>query len=158
MRSIRALREAHVTEAGGWANGLDLRAENMCKACLSFPPKTAIGLDQHANKHVAFLPDNILDSLGEIVKQCFVKLAKKGGSRTIAIRHTTFRLTMRLISALISQWLSCSLVSALKGNSSLRAHVVLRALSWSTDRMRKFYDSIEVRLLTPRSKFWLWVR
>ena len=38
-----------------------------------FLPKTAIGLDQHAFKDIAFLPDNALDSLGTL--QCFVCLA-----------------------------------------------------------------------------------
>ena len=37
--------------------------------------------------------------------QLLVLLGKKnGGSRTIAILHTTYRLTMRLVSAPISQW------------------------------------------------------
>ena len=124
--SIRALREKHVEEAREWAGNLDLRAESVRKACLSFPSKTAIGLDQHAFKDIALLPDNALDSLGEIARQSLVKLAiptqsplqllvllgkKNGGSRTIAILHTTYRLTMRLVSAHISQWMSSLLVS-----------------------------------------------
>ena len=70
--SIRALREKH--------GNLDLRVENVRKACLSFPSKTAIGLDQHAFTDIALLPDNALDSLGEIVRQCFVKWAIPTGS------------------------------------------------------------------------------
>ena len=75
ISSIRALREKHVEEAREWADNPDLRADNVRKACLSFPSKTAIGLDQHAFTDIALLPDNALDSLGEIVRQCFVKLA-----------------------------------------------------------------------------------
>ena len=46
--------------------------------------------------------------------------------RTIAILHTTYRLTMPLVSAHISQWdvkFAGEWDSALKGNSALRAHV-----------------------------------
>ena len=115
--SIRDLRVKHVAEAHERARNLDLSATSIRKACLSFPSKTAIGLDQHAFKDIALLPDNALGSLGEIIRQCFVKLAiptqsllqllvllgkKNGGSRTIAILHTTYRLTMRLVSAHIS--------------------------------------------------------
>ena len=75
INSIRALRENHVAEARVWASNLDLRAENFRKACLSFPSTTAIGLDQHAFTDIALLPDNPLESLGEIIRQCFFKLA-----------------------------------------------------------------------------------
>ena len=40
-----------------------------------FPSKTAIGLDRHAFTDIENLTDNALDSLGEIIRQCFVKLA-----------------------------------------------------------------------------------
>ena len=108
----------HVAEARVWASSLGLRAVDIRKASLSFPSKTAIGLDQHAFTDIANFPDNALDSLGEIIRQCFVKLAiptqsllhllvllgkKNEGSRTIAILHTTYRLTMRLVSAHIRQ-------------------------------------------------------
>ena len=73
--SIRDLRVKHVAEAHEWARNLDLSATSIRKACLSFPSKTAIGLDQHAFKDIALLPDNALGSLGEIIRQCFVKLA-----------------------------------------------------------------------------------
>ena len=56
MRSTRAPREVHVEEAREWAGNLDLRAENVRKACLYFPPKTATGLHQHAFKdHVSIV-------------------------------------------------------------------------------------------------------
>ena len=73
--SIRDLRVKHVAEAHEWARNLDLSATSIRKACLSFPSKTAIGLDQHAFRDIALLPDNALGSLGEIIRQCFVKLA-----------------------------------------------------------------------------------
>ena len=47
--SIRDLRFKHVAEAHEWAGNLDLSATSIRKACLSFPSKTAIGLDQHAS-------------------------------------------------------------------------------------------------------------
>ena len=73
--SLRALREKHVAEARVWAGSLGLRADDIRKACLSFPSETAICLDQHVFTDIALLPDNALDSLGEIIRQCFVKLA-----------------------------------------------------------------------------------
>ena len=142
--SIRALREKHVVEARVWANSLGLRAVDIRKACLSFPSKTAIGLDQHAFTDIANLPDNALDSLGEIIRQCFVKLAiptqsllqllvllgrKNGWSRTIAILHTTYRLTMRLVSAHISQWMS-----SLQVSGTLRSRVTQRSEHMSRGR------------------------
>ena len=75
ISSIRGLREKHVEEAREWAGNLEFRAGNVRKDCLSFPSKTAIGLDQYAFTDITLLPDNALDSLGEIVRQCFVKWA-----------------------------------------------------------------------------------
>ena len=120
----------HVEEAREWAGNVALRAEDVRKACLSFSYKTTIGLASSLTT---------LYSLVEIVRQCFVKLAiptqsllqrlpllskKNGGSRTIAILHTTYRFIMRLVSAHISQWdvkFAGVWHSALKGNSALRA-------------------------------------
>ena len=73
--SVRAVREKHVAGARVWASSLGLRAVNIREACLSLPSKTAIGLDQHAFTDIAILTDNALDSLGENIRQCFVKLA-----------------------------------------------------------------------------------
>ena len=94
--------------------------------------------------------------------QSLVLLGKKNaGSRTTAILHTTSRLTMRLVSAHISQW-DLKFVgmwdSALKGNSALRAHVARAAgieLAHSEGQyvihffwdMRKFHDSTKEHLL-----------
>ena len=60
INSMCALRETHVAEARVWASNLDLRAENVRKACLSFPSKTAVGLDQHAFTDIALLPRQCL--------------------------------------------------------------------------------------------------
>ena len=51
--SIRDLRDKHVADTHEWARNLDLSAASVHKACLSFPSKTAIGLDQHAFKDIA---------------------------------------------------------------------------------------------------------
>ena len=169
----------NVAEASVWASSLGLRAVDIRKACLPFPSKTAIGLHQHAFTDIANLTDNALDSLGEIIRQCFAKVAIptqsllqllvllgkiNGGSRTIAILHTTYRLTMRLVSSHISQWdveFAGKWDFALKGNSALRARVaravgielahsegqyVIHSL-WD---MRKLYDSIKAHLLIPQ--------
>ena len=81
LRSIRALRETHFEDAGEWANGHDLSAVNIRTVCLSVPPKKAIGLDQHSFQDIARLPDIALVSLGEIVRQSFVKLVIRKLSR-----------------------------------------------------------------------------
>ena len=138
INSIRALRGKHVAEARVWASSL-------CLQSFSLFPVQNCGLNQHVFTDTARLPDNALDSLGEIIRQCFVKLAiptqsllqllvllgkKSGGSRTLAILHTTYRLTMRLFSAHISQWdvnFAGKWYSSLKGNSALRAHVARAA-------------------------------
>ena len=152
--SIRDLRVKHVAEAHEWARNLDLSAAIVRKACLTLPSKTAIGLDQHAFKDVALLPDNALGSFGEITRQCSVKLAipiqsllqllvllskKNGGSRTIAILHSSHRLTMRLVSALISRAIGIELAHS-------EGQFVIHFL-WE---MRKFYDSIKAHLLIPQ--------
>ena len=65
--SIRALREKHVAEARVWANSLGLRAVDIRKACLSFPSKTAIGLDQHAFTDIANFTDNALGETDNVL-------------------------------------------------------------------------------------------
>ena len=179
LRSSSRMSEKVRSEAHEWARNLDLSAASVRKACLSLSSKTAIRLDQHVFKDTPLLADNALGSLGEIIRQCFVKLAtpsqslfqlfvllgwKNGGSRTIAILHTTYRLTMRLMSAHISQWdvnFAGKWDSALKGNSALRAHVA-RAMGielahsegqfvihflWEK---RKLYDSMKAHLSIPQ--------
>ena len=178
INSIRALLEKHVAEARVWASNLDLRAEHVRKACLSVPSKTAIGLDQHAFRHRT-PPRQCLGIFGRDHQTMFCQVGhsnsvtfatfglvgqEKGGSRTIALLHTTYRLTMRLVPAHISQWdvkFAGKWDPALKGNSALRANVgkavgielahiggqsVIHVL-WD---MRKFYDSIKAHLLIPQ--------
>ena len=124
--------------------------------------KTAIGFDQHSFLDISRFPDNALVSLVEIARRSLSKLATP--MRTIAILHTTYRLTMRLISTHIRQWnvkFGGKWDSSLKGNSALRAHVPRAAgidlahregqyviqFLWGT---RKFYDSIKAHLLIPQ--------
>ena len=118
-------------------HNFDLRAENVRKACLSFPFITAIGLDQHALTDNRSPTQQCLGIFGRDHQTMFVKLAiptqsllqrlvllgKNGGSRTIAILRTTYRLTMRLVSAHITQWdakFASQWDSALKGDSACR--------------------------------------
>ena len=75
LQSIRAPREIHFEDAGEWAKGLDVSGVNIRTVYLSFPFKTSIGLDQHSFQDIARLPDIAFVSLGEIVRQSFVKLA-----------------------------------------------------------------------------------
>ena len=131
INSIRALREKHVAEA----RAVSVYELMIFASLVSFPSKTANGLDQHV---FTDLLDNALNSLGEIIRRCFVKLAipiqsllqENVGSRTIAILHTTCRLTMHLVSAHISQWdvkFAGKWNTAMKGNPALRAHVARAA-------------------------------
>ena len=144
---------------------------------LSRPRRRSASTSTHS-KTSHFSP-TALDSLGDIVRQCFVKLAiptqsllqllvlldkKSGGSRTIAILHTTYRFAMLLVTAHISQWdvkFAGKWDSALKGNSALRAHVARAAgielahregqhvIHFLWDKL-KFYDSIKAHLLIPQ--------
>ena len=136
---------------------------------LSRPRRRSASTSTHS-KTSHFSPTD-LDSLGEIVRECCVKLAiptqsllqllvlldkKSVGSRTIAILHTTYRFAMLLVTAHISQWdvkFAGKWDSALKGNSALRAHVARAAgielahregqhvIHFLWDKL-KFYDSI----------------
>ena len=154
--SIRALREKHVSEAHAWASSFGLRAVDIRKACLSLPSKTAIGLDQHAFTDIANLPDNALDSLGDIIRQSFVKLAiptqsllqplvllgkKNGGSRTIAILHTTYRLTMRLVSEHISQR-----DIKFAGSGTLRSRAIQHSEHMSRGRRASSWPTMKVNM------------
>ena len=64
INSLRALREKHVAEARMWAGSLGLRADDIRKACLSFPSETAIGLDQHVFHRHRTPPRQCLGFLG----------------------------------------------------------------------------------------------
>ena len=72
LQRSRELRDALVNDAGDWANGLDLSAENMHRVFLSFLSKTSKGFDQNSFRAIAFL--TVLSHplpLASIVKQCF---------------------------------------------------------------------------------------
>ena len=103
---------------------------------LSRPKRRSVSTSTRSD--IALLSDNVLESLGEIIRQCFVKLAiltrsllqllvllgkKNGGSRSIAILHTTYRLTMRLsISTHHSKGMS-----GLQVSGTLRSRVTQRS-------------------------------
>ena len=169
QHSSSARKACRRSSGMGWQSRF---AGQKCSQSLSLMPVQDGDRSRSARiKDIALLSDNSLDSLGEIVRQCFVKLAiptqsllqllvllgkKSGGSRTLAILHTTYRLTMRLVSAHIRQ---CDVKfpgkwdSALQGNSAHRAHVARAGIGLAHSEgqhvihflwdMRKFYDSIK---------------
>ncbi len=177
--AIKAIRNKHLEEAEDWAQTLDLSPSNIRRACKTFPSKTAVGCDNVFFSDIASLPDVALIALSTCLRQCVSTLAlpvqtllqlmvllgkKSGGSRTIAILTTFYRLLMRILSGFITEWDLATAEhwdSALKGNSSLRAHIA-RALDielanfeelfvlhclWD---MRKFYDSIRTSILIDK--------
>ena len=105
--------------------------------------------------------------VGEIIRQCFVKVGHTNSAEGAepspsCTQHTVS--SCGWVSAHISQWdvkFAGKWDSALKGNSALRAHVARAAgielahnrghyvihLLWD---MRKFYDSIKTHLLSPQ--------
>ena len=147
---------------------------------LFFPSQTAIDLDQHALTDIALFPDNALESLGEIIRKCFVKLAIPTQSlyqllvllgkkiwREQNYRHLAHHISPHHalgISTHQSVGMSNLQVngdSALIGNSALRAHVARAVgieLAHSEGQywipfpwdMRKVYDSIKAHLLIPQ--------
>ena len=173
--SIRALREKHVAEARVWANSLGLRAVDIRKACLFPIPKqrsVSTSTLPQTSQTSPTMPwvrssDNVLSSwpyqLSHCCNFCSCWASKMEGAEP-SPSCTTYRLTMRLVSAHISQWdvkFAGKWDSALKGNSALRAHVARAAgielvhndgqcvihFFWD---MRKFYDSIKAHLLIPQ--------
>ena len=110
---------------------------------MSFPCKTAIGLDNQFFADIALLPDAALVDLGTILRQCIATLAlpvqtlinlmtllgkKGGGSRTKAILTTFYRLLMRLLAGYISEWDASEAGpwdTALRGGSAVSAHIAI---------------------------------
>ena len=175
--SIRDLRFKHVSEAHEWAGNLDLSATSIRKACLSFPSKTAIGLDTHSKT----LPYSLtmlwfpwVRSSGSVLSSwpyqfshfyniwsCWVRKWREQNHRHLAHNipsHHAFGISTHQSMGVnfVGKW-----DSAVKGNSALRAHVA-RAMGielahsegqfvihflWD---MRKFYDSIKAHLLIPQ--------
>ena len=75
IESIRALRVMHVEEARAMLAKKICGPEMFAKlVSLSRPRRRSASTSTHS-KTSLFFPDNALDSLGEIVRQCFVKLA-----------------------------------------------------------------------------------
>ena len=127
------------------AESLDLSPAAIRKACKRFPGKTAIGLDSWTFKELEGLPDQALEELGELMRSCVADLAlpggamvnrmvllgkKAGGSRTIAIMTTLYRLLMALLQGEVGDWDEREAGfwdTAVKGSSSRRAQL-LRAL------------------------------
>ena len=138
-----------------------------------------MGLDSLFFSDVVLLPDIALEFLGQLLKRCVATLAlptqvllqltvlpgkKSGGSRTIAILTTFYRLLMRMLAPTIADWdvtTAGPWDSALRGNSALRAHVAravdieladfeeLFVVHFLWD-MRKFYDSIRINKLVEQ--------
>ena len=179
MTEVLNIRQQYLGTAEEWAENIDLSSANIRQTARAFPKKTAIGLDNIFFTDIALLPDNAINALGSILKQCLCSLAllvqtllqlmvmlgkKNGGSRTIAILSTFYRLLMRILAPAITEWDLAKAGhwdSAVRGHSALRAHLA-RALDVELDHhegkhvlhflwdMRKFYDSIRVTKLIPQ--------
>ena len=106
------LRRRVLETSSAHADVVDLSAAAIRKACRRFPGKTAIGLDSWTFQELGGLPDQALDELGKLLHSCIAELAlpggavinrmvllgkKAGGSRTIAIMTTFYRLLMALL-------------------------------------------------------------
>ena len=179
IQAIKEARERHIDDAPEWASQVDLSPSNIRKASATFPGNTAIGVDNMFFRDFGLMPDNALEAWGNLMRQCIGTLTlpvqtltqvmtllgkKSGGSRTIAILSTTYRLLMRILSPYITEWdlqTAEHWDSALQGNSALRAHVA-RALDMELANfedlfvlhflwdMRKFYDSIRTHILVKK--------
>ena len=149
--AIFELRQAHVCGAGDWANGLDLSVDNFRKASLSFShPRHRSDL---INTHSV---QSILCVTTGIVRPCFVKMQipvpsllqllillgnTSGGSRTIAILHTTYRLTMRLVSSHISPAQSPCCACCGHGARTMTLRKQLFVVSSELKKQQKNYEA-----------------
>ncbi len=178
---IRDMRRGALEEAADYADGLRFSPRAIRSACGTFAKDTAIGVDGGTFKAIREMPDNALIDLGAIVHCIVAKIAlppstllnilgllgkKGGGSRTIAIMASLYRLTMRLCGDDVADWdekRAGHWDTAVAGSSALRAHL-LRALDvelavaeglavshfpWD---MEQFYDSIRMARLIPQLK------
>ena len=171
-------REKYKDQARHFAEEVDLCPAAIRKACGSFSGKTAIGIDGVCFKTIGALPEVALEVLGALLKdamailvlpmQCLlnikVLLGKPGGgSRTVAIIASFYRLLMRLVGGSIRQWDAKSAGhwdSAIKGSTALQAQLA-RALDVELAKaegkhsvhmlwdMRKFFDSVRIQKLIP---------
>ncbi len=179
LRAMEAVRERCKGDLHGWVDSLDLSPDAIRRACRTFAANTAIGIDDLEFRLIARVPDLGLEMLGNLVRDILTSLAlplqaliniltllgkKCGGSRTIAIMPSVYRLTMRLAGSTITEWdvKAASLYdSAVKGSSSLRAHLG-RALGMELARsegkvsyhflwdLKKFYDTVRLDVLHER--------
>ena len=109
----------HLADASGWATSVDLSPRTIRSACATFPKKTAIGVDNSTFPSISELPDCALLALGALMRECISHLALlvqvlfqllallgkgNGGSRTITILSTSYRLLMRILSVYITAW------------------------------------------------------
>ncbi len=140
IKVISELRKRAIQNARVWADSLDLGPRAIRKALQTFKKRTAIGADGIAFMIMEALPDCALAALGSIIRSCLAKLVlprqalvnvmallgkKSGGSRTVAIMPSIYRLMMRLISYIVGGWdeaVAGPWDSAIKGSSPLRAH------------------------------------
>jgi hypothetical protein len=142
---VRQARDDYILEAEAYAESKDWGPRAIRRACGTFPTRTAIGSDDVTFLEVAELPDGALGILGALMKAAVVHLAlpmqtllnvmvllgkKGGGSRTVAILATFYRLLMRMLGDEVTQWderTAGHWDSAVRGSSALRAQVA-RAL------------------------------
>ena len=148
-------REKHVAEAREWASNLDLRAENVREACLSFPSKT-LPWNLWARSS-----DNVLSSWQYQLshfRNCWSCWARKW-------REQNYRNLAHNISPPCA-WYQHTLVNGMSSlhdqrYSALTAHVARAVgieLAHSEGQyvihflwdMRKFYNSIKAHLLIPQ--------
>ncbi len=179
LQAMEAVRRRCSEEARTWADSVDLSPAAIRRACRTFASSTAIGIDDLELRLIARVPDMGLEMLGCLVRDIMANLAlplqslvniltllgkKCGGSRTIAIMPSVYRLTMRLAGTAITEWdvkTASMLDSAVRGSSSLRAHLG-RALGMELARsegktsfhflwdLKKFYDTVRLDVLHER--------
>ena len=141
MIQFRNLRLSLLDDADAFADHIDLKPETIRRHCRAFPSRTAIGLDEVAFKDIELLPDEALIMLAGIMRYALRNLAlpvqilinlmvmlgkPAGGSRTIAILATFYRLLMRILSPMVTEWDTKAAGhwdSAIRGSSSLRAQL-----------------------------------
>ena len=178
-KTMNDMRTTLIKDAGEWASGFELSPTTIRKACATFSSKTGIGFDDLPIWAIAGLPDAALWQLAALFRmtlanltipvQCLVNLMcllgkRKGGSRTVAIMASYYRLLVRVLGHVIVAWDEAAAGpwdSAVKGSSALRAHLA-RAVGVELDvaegmhvmhflwDIQTFYDSIRIEVLLSR--------
>ena len=75
VQAFKDLRHDYLDDAPTWAATVDLQPTAIRRACMTFPARTAIGLDNIFFSDIAFLPDPALVVLGNLLRQCISTLA-----------------------------------------------------------------------------------